>query len=279
MLKAFPFCLSKKPGWFGLVPVVLCSSIAQAQTPSTHAAQQAVNPAPAADPIGPALAALKQPVSLQCVDTPLSVVLADLQKQSGVTLKADPAWVGGMPITSFTSPMPLGTMLQRLAELYDLTWRRDFPQDKLDPKDNSSLPVDPVKTVFVLYESSANRSDIARLKRLSWEPLRQQVAHMRQYVGLPDAQLAQMAKEGDLDAQAMLAPETRAGAGLLADVSDDMLEALIDKEPQDWPLPNSPLAPSRVCAFSFSSTMTRGCKAGSWAKHEAMRFPIPRLRQ
>ncbi len=254
MLKAFPFCLSKKPGWFGLVPVVLCSSIAQAQTPSTHAAQQAVNPAPAADPIGPALAALKQPVSLQCVDTPLSVVLADLQKQSGVTLKADPAWVGIMPITSFTSPMPLRTMLQRLAELYDLTWRRDFPQDKLDPKDNSSLPVDPVKTVFVLYESSANRSDIARLKRLSWEPLRQQVAHMHHRS--VDAQLVQIAKQGDLDAQAMLAPETRAGAGLLADVSDDMLEALIDKEPQG--LAFAQLSSRRFCSG-------RRCSAG-WAR-------------
>ena len=227
-------CFTRPLSRLCLFSAVLCASIAQGQTPPAPAAQQKSEPAPAIDAMELVLTELKQPVSLQCVDTPLSDILADLQKQSGVMLKADPAWVGGMPVTSFTNPMPLGTMLKRLADLYHLSWRQSPLPAPKDTESNASVAADTAKPTLILYESAANRRDIERLKRLSWDPARARAARTRHYAGLTDEQLARMAKEGDGDAQAMLNPIKRAGVRLLGDVSEDMIDALIDKEPKGF---------------------------------------------
>ena len=219
---------------YGLFSAVLCASVARGQTPPAPVAQQKSEPDPATDAREMALAALKQPVSLQCVDTPLSDILADLQKQSGVALKADPAWVGGMPVTSFTNPMPLGTMLKRLADLYHLSWRQSPPPATNEAKADAPVSSDTAKPTLILYESAANHRDIERLKRLSWDPARARAARTRHYASLTDEQLAQMAKEGDSDAKAHARPDQARGRRLLGDVSEDMIDALIDKEPKGF---------------------------------------------
>lgn len=222
--------LRRRAGRFSFFAFAACSSALQAQhTPSPQNSQVSTAIIRAdANVMTQAFSTLNQPVELSCHDEPLDKALASLQEQSGVTLKVNSGWIGALPVTAYTRKMPLGTMLQRLASLHDLSWRQEATilPDVNQPVPPASSPV----ACFVLYESSANQRDITRLKRLSWEPLRLRVAHIREYAGYTDEQLAQMAKQGDNQAQSLLAPNTRNKVALLAYVDDDMLEALIDKE-------------------------------------------------
>ena len=167
---------------------------------------------------------LSKPCRLACDAEPLGDLLARLTKETGVSFKTESKWIEDLPTYAYTHSLPLRVLMQRLASLHNLTWRREVtPPAAVTPNAPLSSPV------YTLYQSTANKNYIAALKQQKWERLRRHIADLRRVAGLPLGTLKDLADTGDAMARQALDPQTRAGIILAAAVSDAMLDDLIQK--------------------------------------------------
>lgn len=179
---------------------------------------------------------LSKSFRLTCDAEPLGDILARISKEAGIQFTIEGKWVEDLPTYAYTHPLPLHILMQRLASLHTLTWRRAEIPAPASP--NATLPL----LGYVLYQSALNKAYIVRLKQQSWDVLRQHVTDFRRIAALPATTLKEMADKGDSLARDMQNPRARAGIIMVAAVPDAMLEELIQKHTRTFTF--SQLSPS-----------------------------------
>lgn len=161
---------------------------------------------------------LQKMISLHIDSQPLNKVLEQLSKESGISLHLEDESLDDLGVIAYTHQMPLGKILDRIAELFTLSWRF---ADGVAPTNVNRSPD------FILYESPQNTKDIYRLQKRSWDMFYANHEKQLRYATTSDDSLKQLAEQGDTDAAFMMNPSIKDGIILLSILTNRDLNNLI----------------------------------------------------
>lgn len=202
----------------------------------------------------------------------LDEVLQQLGQASGVTLRANAAWIGELRVDAFARALPLYRLLERLAQVHHLSWRLEMSATTDRPRSvsqNGDVPR------YVLYESDTDRRYVAYLKRRSYDPFRRDLAQLRHYVTLSAQELERLAHDGDMVAAQLTDAQERACAMLKTTLPETSIDELIARPNRNLTLSYTQLPPESQEALSLVLQQRWEARLKSLRKAEESGTQIP----
>ena len=155
---------------------------------------------------------------LHCKGVMLRDVLKELEAQTKVRIVVKGQWIGDLRATIFTKPMPLRTMLVRMASLFHLSWKAEGDS--------------PNEATYSLYESPIDKRYAQDIADTGWKSVMASIRKGREYASLSSEELNKRAARGDTMAQALLRHDgERDKLNLFWGLDDASYEKLRDRRP------------------------------------------------